>query len=207
MIKLHKNTGFLLALVLTAGAFTSPTRAEPPQQAIDIPATENEQDALSGLPEDTTHPILRLTPDKSELIRLEEESASIIIGNPLHINVIADSSKLLVIIPRSPGATHFTVLGKKGQVIMQRHVIVASPAKDYVRVKRTCAGNEDCQPTSVFYCPDMCHPIGIEDQGSSKTDNADGGGGSSSDSSKSSDDKAPQQPQNSETPNLDEATE
>ena len=112
---------------------------------------------------DTTHPTVHLTPDKSELVRLDEDASSIIIGNPLHINVVADSSKTLVIVPRVPGATHFTVLGKNGQVLMQRHVIVASPKEDYIRVKRTCTeeAGDGCQQTSVFYCPDMCHEIGI----------------------------------------------
>ncbi|MGH1378834.1 MAG: pilus assembly protein N-terminal domain-containing protein [Alphaproteobacteria bacterium] len=112
-----------------------------------------------------THPIVRLTPDKSELIRLDAAATSIIIGNPEHISVIADSAKLIVVIPKLPGATHFTVLGKNGQIIMQRHVIVASPKKDYLRVKRTCVGSdESCEDTSVFYCPDMCHEIRSSNQ-------------------------------------------
>ncbi len=112
---------------------------------------------------DNTHPAIKLTLDKSELVRLDQEVGSIIIGSPSHINVIADSATVLVIVPRAPGATHFTVLGKKGQVLMQRHVIVAAPKEDYVRVKRTCTNAGDsCAETSVFYCPDTCHEIGID---------------------------------------------
>ncbi len=109
---------------------------------------------------ESTHPDLRLTPDKSELIHLDSEAGSIIIGNPLHINVIADSATTLVIVPRAIGATHFTVLDKNGQILMQRHVIVASPKDKYIRIRRACAnGDQDCQETSVLYCPDMCHEI------------------------------------------------
>ncbi len=109
---------------------------------------------------DMTHKIIRLTPDKSELIHLNSPAGSIIVGNPAHINVIADSSTTLVIIPRTPGATHFTVLGKTGDVIMQRQVIVASPKENYIRIRKTCADDaKDCEKTSVFYCPDMCHEI------------------------------------------------
>ena len=48
-----------------------------------------------------------------------------------------------------------------GNVVMQRHVIVASPKEKYVRVRRSCATaeNKNCQTTQVFYCPDMCHEI------------------------------------------------
>tara|TARA_R110001592_G_scaffold20926_20_gene84783 strand:+ start:4490 stop:5086 length:597 start_codon:yes stop_codon:yes gene_type:complete len=124
-----------------------------------ITAQEGEQAIADA---DMTHPILRLTPDKSELVRLDKPAGSIIIGNPLHINIIADSSKTLVIVPRAPGAGYFTVLSKTGEILMQRHVIVASPKDGYLRIKKTCTeDSEGCQKTSVFYCPDMCHEIGL----------------------------------------------
>lgn len=154
-------------------SISTPSLAEDDAKNIDLPPVT--QSTETGLPKETTHPILRLTPDKSELIRLDEEAASIIVGNPAHINVIADSSKTLVIVPRLPGATHFTVLGKKGQIIIQRHVIVASPKEDYVRIKRTCAEDSDtCKNTSMFYCPDMCHEIQLEGQTKDGTTQANG---------------------------------
>ncbi len=154
---------------------TAHAHADNHEKAVDLPPVT--QDEQAKLPEKTTHPIVRLTPDKSELIRLEKDAASIIVGNPAHINVIADSAKTLVIVPRLPGATHFTVLGKQGQVIMQRHVIVASPKEDYVRIKRTCSGDDDeCAKTSVFYCPDMCHEISVEGQTTEATASNEGSG-------------------------------
>ncbi len=111
----------------------------------------------------TTHPPVRLTPDKSELIRLDSKAASIIVGNPAHLSVLAESAETLVLVPRQPGATYITVLGQNGDVIMARHVIVASPQKKYVRIRKSCAGGaEGCQTTQVYYCPDMCHEINIE---------------------------------------------
>lgn len=110
-----------------------------------------------------THPPLKLTPDKSELVRLDKEAASVVVGNPGHITVLLDTPKLAVVVPRQPGATFFSVLDKDGNVIMQRHVIVASPHKNYVRIRRSCSAlpaNTPCQPTSVYFCPDMCHEIG-----------------------------------------------
>lgn len=112
-----------------------------------------------------THPTLNLMPDKSELVRLDREASSIVVGNSSHVSVLLDAPRLAVVIPRSPGATYFTVLDKDGNVIMQRHVIVAAPKKNYVRVRRSCAGENagKCQPTSVYFCPDMCHEIGSGD--------------------------------------------
>ncbi len=125
-----------------------------------------------------THPPLNLTPDKSELVRLDREASSVIVGNPGQVAVMLDTPRLAVIIPRSPGATYFTVLDKDSNVIMQRHVIVASPKKNYVRVRRSCANagqNAECQPTSVYFCPDMCHEVGAagdDEGGSSSTSSA-----------------------------------
>jgi len=126
---------------------------------------------ISGSEE--THPPVRLTPDKSEIIRLEKEAASILIGNPQHLTVIADTAKRLVLVPQVAGATYLTVLDAMGEVIMQRHVIVASPKERYVRVRRACAsadGQQGCQETSVYFCPDMCHQVNVVVQESESDD-------------------------------------
>lgn len=155
-----------MALLSAIILMVSPLKLRAENVVTDIlPPTSQSDDKASKKPtDDSTHPAIELTLDKSELIRLDQEMGSIIIGSPSHINVIADSATLLVVVPRTPGATYFTILGKKGQVLMQRHVIVAAPKEGYLRVKRTCtnAGN-DCEDTSVFYCPDMCHEVGMDD--------------------------------------------
>lgn len=111
-----------------------------------------------------THPMLRLTPDKSELIRLNKEAVSVIVGNPAHLSVLLDTPEVVVLIPRAPGATHFSVLDRNSNVIMQRHVIVASPKQDYIRVRRSCVNADQgsgCNATSVYFCPDMCHEVNV----------------------------------------------
>ncbi len=109
---------------------------------------------------ETTHPILRLSQDKSELITLKEEAASVIVGNPTHVSVLLDTSKTLIIVPRQAGASHFTVIGKDGSTLMQRHVIVGGPKKKYIRIRRSCDANDrSCQATSTYFCPDVCHEV------------------------------------------------
>lgn len=136
----------------------------PPAQKTD-PKTDNDNIVTYGLekPEGSdTHPILKITPDKSELVRLDSDAASIVVGNPDHLGVLMDNRRLLILVPRQPGATYMTVLDSDGAVIMQRHVIVASPQADYIRIRRSCAGQgRDCQETSVYYCPGMCHQVGM----------------------------------------------
>lgn len=111
---------------------------------------------------DATHPILKLTPDKTEMVALENDAQSIIIGNPDHASVLMENPRLLLVVPREPGATYFSVLDKDGAVLMQRHIVVAAPREKYVRIRRSCANatrQGNCEPVSVYYCPDMCHEV------------------------------------------------
>lgn len=119
----------------------------------------------------STHPPLRLTPDKSEIIRLDKKAGSIIIGNPNHVNFLPDSATRLIAVPRAPGASFITILDENGDVLMQRHVIVGSPKEKYVRIRRTCT-DDDCQPTSVYFCPDMCHEIMMSSESEGSTASA-----------------------------------
>lgn len=121
--------------------------------------TAEEQD----MPESVTHPILHLTPDRSEIVHLDEPVGSVIVGNPNHVNVLVDSAQRLIVVPRAQGATYVTIMNQKGEVIMQRHIIVAAERKNYIRIRRGCSGG-DCQPTSVYYCPDNCHEIRMDEE-------------------------------------------
>lgn len=165
-------TKLLCALVFTSFTLTHSAHAE--NKVVDIlpPVTHAKADA--AMPGDVTHDVIYLTPDRSEIINLDKRAGSIIIGNPAHLNIIADSANRLVVVPRASGATHFTILAQNGDIIMQRHAIIAGPKQDYIKIKRTCTGDE-CKPSSVFYCPGMCHEIQSNMQGQSTS-----GGGSSS---------------------------
>jgi Flp pilus assembly secretin CpaC len=163
----------LVALTVLCLSFSAQAEQKAAPVVDIIPAHSASGETAEGFSEtDATHPALRVTPDKSEIISLDRDAASVIIGNPQHANIMADSVRKLVVIPRSPGATYFTVLDKDGEVIMQRHVIVASPKEGYMRVKRVCTkdSGEGCQNTSVFYCPDMCHEIGSQAEKDSSSD-------------------------------------
>ena len=144
--------------------------------ALSLPASATEKKADTGLMPATgsaesareydvgtgqeTHPPVRLTPEKTEIIKLDEDANSIIIGNPAHLNVLLDNPRVLLLAARQPGATQLTVTNMAGKVIMQRHVIVSGPKEDYIRIRRSCInGRGGCQPTTVYYCPDICHDV------------------------------------------------
>ncbi len=112
-------------------------------------------------------PILHLMQDKSEMIQLREDAASVIVGNPNHINVILDTPTTLIVVPRGSGASHFSVIGKDGTVILERQVVVGAPHNNnedgnkYVRIRRSCAAStsRNCQPSSVYFCNGSCHEV------------------------------------------------
>lgn len=140
-----------------------------PVAKLDIPVATTNQQSFSD--EIVTHAPLRLTPDRSEIVRLDSKIGSVIVGNPAHLNIIPESATTIIVVPRAPGASFFTILDENGEVVMQRHAIIAAPKEKYVRIRRSCAGNE-CQPTSVYYCPDMCHEIQVSGEKSEGSGNA-----------------------------------
>ncbi len=156
-------TAFALMLMLAAPAPHAQAQdLIPPQTSVTIEAT-----LAHG---DETHPPLRLTPDKSEIINLDRNVARVIIGNDTHINILTDTTRRMVVTPRAPGATHFMLLGDDGEILMSRHVIVAAPKQQYLRVRQPCPdGVLNCRPTRVFYCPGMCHEIDVPDGSSASS--------------------------------------
>jgi Flp pilus assembly secretin CpaC len=148
----------VLVLMAAAPALAQPSSGDL-MPAVSPQSAAQPTESLEG----ETHPMLTLSPDKSELVRLDRDAHSVVIGNSSHVAVMLDTPRLAVVIPRNPGATYFTVLDKDGKIVMQRHVVVGAPKKDYVRIRRSCGNVPDgvaCQPTSVYFCPDMCHEIG-----------------------------------------------
>lgn len=106
--------------------------------------------------------LIRITPDKTKIVRLNQDAASVIVTNPAHASVLLDSPRLLVVMPRVPGSTSFTVLNARGQIILEKTVIVSATAKPkYVRIRRMCdnGGTGGCVPTAYFYCPDGCYEV------------------------------------------------
>jgi Flp pilus assembly secretin CpaC len=157
MANLLNRTNIFMAIFLVG--FSLMASAANAENAVitDMPSvSQNASMDSSG----NTHPTMRITMDKSEMVTLEKEAASVIVGNPNHISVLLDTPTSLVVVPRTDGASHFSVVGKDGTIIMQRHVIVGAAKEQYVRIRRSCNPNSrNCQAISTYYCPDMCHEV------------------------------------------------
>src|SRR6218665_1510441 len=102
---------------------------------------------------------IRLSPDRTKVLRLRENAASVVVANPAHASVILDSPKLLILMPREPGTTSFTVMNAEGKVLLERNIIVTGTQRQYVRVRRVCGNARDCAPSNYYYCPDGCFEV------------------------------------------------
>ena len=110
-----------------------------------------------------TGDVISVSPDKPEILRLKEDAASVIVGSPKYASVVLDNPSTLLIVPRAAGSTSLTVLNKKGEIIMERRLIIGATGDKYVRIRRACTPSMGgCEPTSTYYCPDGCHEIGME---------------------------------------------
>lgn len=138
------------------------TTVIPPISEKDLEGSEGVTVASSVTGEVAEDLPLKITPDKPEVVHLTRDAVNVVVGSEEHLRVVPDTNRTLIIIPKKPGATFFKALDNDGNVIMQRHVIIAAPQKKYIRIRRACAdGDASCKGFSVYYCPDMCHEVSV----------------------------------------------
>jgi hypothetical protein len=151
-----------LAVLASLAALALPPTARagaPPPEAASVPGVA-----------EVTDPPIRLTSDKTEILRLPAPAGSVMVGNPKHLGALVENATTLILVPREPGSSFLTVLGAGGQTLVARHVIVGAPKSRYLRVRQNCAGDAaNCQAMTTYYCPDMCHPIVPDLEGETST--------------------------------------
>ena len=144
-----------VTLILINAGVSASQAQDSTANVIGIPAVQAEASTSTA-----DYPVMNLSQDKSEMVKLDKDAASVIVGNPNHISVLLDTPNTLVVVPRAQGASHFSVVAEDGSIIMQRHVIVGGAKEQYVRIRRSCGANaRNCQETSTYYCPDTCHEV------------------------------------------------
>ena len=105
---------------------------------------------------------IHVSPDGPTIVRLSEDAASVIVGNPAHASVVLDNPQTLLINAGVPGMTSVVVLGKNGRVIMNKPIISNAPVGDLIRVQNACInGGEGCVANKIFYCAEgeRCHDV------------------------------------------------
>jgi len=72
--------------------------------------------------------------DQVTMLRLERPAAEIVVGNPSIADISIQSAQVLVLTGKSFGETNLIVLDAKGQVIINRRLVVEEPSAGYVTV-------------------------------------------------------------------------
>lgn len=166
----------LVAAIVIESWLPSPARADQQGEALlerllqDQPAAQQQSATATTATVSTTaaaqttttapREAIQLTPDRTEIVRLEQDAASVVVTNPAHAQVMMETPRLLLVMPRTPGSTSLFVLDKDGKTIFERDIIVSGTTKPYVRIRKSCnQGDNNCNTDSYFYCPDGCYEV------------------------------------------------
>jgi hypothetical protein len=89
--------------------------------------------------------------DQAKLIRLPERVATIVVGNPLVADITLQPGGVIIVTGKSYGATNFMAMDRNGEVLVDRIILVESPADRIVTVYK---GIE----RESYSCMPICQP-------------------------------------------------
>jgi hypothetical protein len=95
--------------------------------------------------------IIPVNLDQAKLIRLPERAATIVIGNPLVADITLQPGGVIIVTGKSYGVTNFVAMDRNGEVLLDRIIVVESPADRIVTVHR---GIE----RESYSCMPICQP-------------------------------------------------
>lgn len=106
---------------------------------------------------------ITMGPGGPSVIKLSQDAASIIVGNPAHATAVLENPRLIVLMPQQPGATQVMALDRGGKMILNRQVLVGGGSNKGIRINRACrvGRTAECQPVAMYYCPDRCYETSL----------------------------------------------
>lgn len=120
-------------------------------------------EALPANALDDSAPI-QMGPGGPSIVQLDQDAASIIVGNPTHATAVLENPRLIVLMPQQPGATQVMALDRSGKTILNRQVLVGGGSSKGIRINRACSVSRNaanCQPVAMYYCPDRCYETAL----------------------------------------------
>jgi Flp pilus assembly secretin CpaC len=103
---------------------------------ISLGVADRSADAAGPLHTGTSNDTIRVSLDRAKLIKVPEETATLVVGNPLIADVSVQSSGVVVITGKSYGATNVIALDSAGAVLVENSVEVVGPDGNLVLVYR-----------------------------------------------------------------------
>lgn len=115
----------------------------PKQPVVDASRTGAPVSATIGLPLE-----LRVAVDRASVVRVPENVRSLLIGNPMIVDVAVQKSGIAVVTGKAPGSTNVVALDEKGRVVSDSDVIVSGfGARSHVTIIQ--AGKQPTRQTYV----------------------------------------------------------
>jgi hypothetical protein len=74
--------------------------------------------------------------DQASIVRMPDQVATIVIGNPLIADVVLQGGGMMVVTGKAYGTTNVVLLDRAGEILMERSVEVRSPRDNVVFVYR-----------------------------------------------------------------------
>ena len=105
---------------------------------------------LAGLSEAQSAETMRLVLAQDQIVALPADVATVVIGNPLIVDVTVVPQKRAVLTPKSYGMTNMILLDRGGAILDERSIEVRAPENLLVL---HCAA-----PRQTFVCGPKCEP-------------------------------------------------
>lgn len=118
---------------------------------------------------------IRVSPAGPTIINLDEDAASVIVGNPVHATVVLDNPRTVMVNAGVSGMTNLIILGRDGKVILNRPVISGGATGEMIHVQNACInGGDGCVADKMFYCAEgeRCYAVNVPQAQSTATQSA-----------------------------------
>lgn len=146
MYKVQKFFGGKSASALLSGTLLALSLAAPGNLAAEESITLTQTSSLDAV---------NVRIDQVTLVKLKNQIADILVGNPAIADITIQSRSSFVITGKSYGRTNIIILDKAGEAIFNRTIAVDDSSQNVVRLQKgtarvsyTCAPN--CQPTPTL---------------------------------------------------------
>jgi hypothetical protein len=114
--------------------------------------------ALAAVPRAEAAEPLKAVYDKAQILRLPEDAAHIVVGNPAILDVTVETPRLLFLFGKKQGETSITILDAGRREILSRPVVVTAEDERHVTV-HTSAKNGTGTVETIYSCSGRCAKV------------------------------------------------
>lgn len=96
--------------------------------------------------------------DKAQILRLPQDAAHIVVGNPSVLDVTVETPRMLFLFGKKPGETNLTILDANRKEILSRPVVVTAEDDRHVTVHASSKNGTGSVET-IYSCAGRCAKV------------------------------------------------